>query len=359
MRHTWMIALLAARRPGSAGTRRVSETARWSVLLLSLSLALTGRHATAQGVSQHVPASAACMELNQTVLTQAAGGRLEKAETALSAALAGDAHSPEHSCAGLILSNLAASMAVSGRLAEAERFSERSVTILSQSVPPDDPVLLCPLQILAAARFEQGKTGMAREAFKRMQSIRIERPADRALVHSMAAALLHADGRFPEAESENLAAIRALEQAGRGATADAGAVLNALGSLYIEEQRLDEARRMLDRAFTIFTNDEGAVPMDRIKLLNVRGVLHTRLGEWRQAEQDLSEAVSMADRESRVDPVALASLLADYAYVLRRNHRGREARAIEVRAAALRDKGTADSVVDVTELLPKPKTAKK
>jgi tetratricopeptide (TPR) repeat protein len=252
-------------------------------------------------------------------------------------------------------------MAVSGRLAEAERFAERSVTILEKSLPPGDPVLLSPLQILAAAQFEQGKTGMAREAFKRMQSIRSVRPQDRALLHGMAGVLLQAEGRHREAESDYLAAMSDWEEAGLGATADAGAVLNSLASLYMREQRLDEARKMLDRAFTIFTNDKGAVPMDRIKLLTVRGVLHAWMGEWQQAEQDLHDALSMADRELRVDPVALAALLTDYAQVLRKNHRRREARSIEARATALHRIGnrTAEAVVDVTELLAKPKPAKK
>jgi hypothetical protein len=48
-------------------------------------------------------------------------------------------------------------------------------------------MLLRPLEALAAARFEQGKTARAREAFKRMQAIRIPRPEDIALVHGTAA----------------------------------------------------------------------------------------------------------------------------------------------------------------------------
>ena len=52
-----------------------------------------------------------------------------------------------------------------------------------------------PLQILAATSFEQGETGKAREAFKRKQSIRIQRPEDRALLHGMAAVLSEAEGR--------------------------------------------------------------------------------------------------------------------------------------------------------------------
>ena len=99
--------------------------------------------------------------------------------------------------------------------------------------------------------------------------------------------------------------------------------------------------------------------MDRIKLLTVSAALHARQGEWREAEQDLSDAVSTADGEPQLTPAARAFLLANYAQVLRKNHRGREARLMEARAAALRGGGASDTVVDVSELLPKPKSAKK
>src|SRR5262249_1600190 len=158
---------------------------------------------------------------NQTALILTANGKLGEAEAALSAALLGGAGRPQDWCVGLVLSNLAALMTVSGRLAEAEVFAQRSLSILEKSYPPEDPVLLRPLQILAAARFEQGKTARAKEAFNRMRLIRCVRPADCALVYGLAGALLHAEHKLSEAESEYLASIHAWEEAGRGDSADA------------------------------------------------------------------------------------------------------------------------------------------
>jgi hypothetical protein len=88
-------------------------------------------------------------------------------------------------------------------------------------------------------------------------------------------------------------------------------------------------------------------------------VLKARQGDWRGAEQDLHDALSMVDREPWVDPVALRSLLVNYALALRRNRRAREARSIEARAASIRIDRTVGSIVDITELLPKVKPAKK
>ena len=325
-------------------THRIIFT--WITILLA---ALIMGRAAAQSVSKYTPVSARCLELNQTVMKQLAIGQRAEGELAVTSVLA----SGQDSCAGLVLSNMAAFLSVSGRLPDAERLAERSVTILEKTYDSSDVLLLRPLQTLAAAQFEQGKTARAREAFKRMQAIRIQRPEDGALVHGVAGALSEAEGKLAEAEGEYVASLQAWKEAGRGETADAGAVLNNLGSIYIREQRFSQTQQALDGAFTIFSRAKDTAPMDLIKLLHVRGVLHARQGDWSGAEQDLHDALSMADREPWVDPIALRSLLDSYAKVLRRNHHGREAHSIETRAAAIPTGNTMAAIVDVTELLPK------
>jgi hypothetical protein len=52
-------------------------------------------------------------------------------------------------------------------------------------------------------------------------------------------------------------------------------------------------------------------------------------------------------------------VLTNYAYVLRKNHRGREARSIEAQITALYGGRVSDMVVDVTELIAPPTSAKK
>ena len=140
---------------------------------------------------------------------------------------------------------------------------------------------------------------------------------------------------------------------------DAGSILSALGSLYIQERRLAEAGQALDRALEIFSRAKDAVPMDRIKILHVRGVLYARQGDWLSAERELRDALLLSDSEPWIDPLALRSLLSSYAIVLRKNHHGREARSIEARAAAIQTDNKKAAIVDFTELLPKAKPAKK
>jgi tetratricopeptide (TPR) repeat protein len=332
---------------------------RIGFLVWYVSSAFGARYAVAQDVPRHAVLSAACIEFNQTAINQVAGGRLEDAESALSAALADRANGSEQSCAGLTLYNSAVVMALAGRFAEAEVLAERSLKILEKSYPPDDPVLLRPLQMLSSIQFEQGKIAKARGALQRMHSIRTERPADHAMVHGLAATLLHAEGRYSEAEAEYLKALGAWEESGRGETTDVAAVLDGLATLYIAAGRYREASLTLDRALAIVTSAKDAVPTDRINLFIARAKLQARQGEWREAEADLRSAISTAEHDTRLDPVVLKFLLTNYAHVLRKNHRGREARTIEARAAALQTHGLTDAVVDASELFAKPRTAKR
>ena len=325
--------------------------------MIALFATLSVRHGIAQSTSVNLPFDAACIELNQRVVTQAKDGQIAEAEEAVRAALAGGLDRSADRCAGLVLNNLAMLVSLSGRLAEGERLAGRSVAILEKLYPPDDPVLLRPLQILAANRLELEKRAKARETLKRLQSIRVEQPEDSALLHGTSATLFRIEDRLPEAEIEYLAALAAWEKAGRGDGVDAACVLTALGALYIEEGRFHEARQALDRALAIYSHALYVVPMDRVRVLFVRGVLRARQSEWREAEQDLHDAVATVDRELRVDTVLLQRLLNSYAVALLKNHRRREARAIEARVAAF-GKPT-DGVVDVTELLAKGKPVRK
>jgi tetratricopeptide (TPR) repeat protein len=322
-------------------------------------LTISSMTVLAQDWSKNVSVSAQCIVLNKTALTRAANGQLVEAETSLALATAAGDEGAQGPCIGYVLSNLAALMSVSGHPAEAERLAEQSVKALEKLYQPTDRILLRSLQILAFARLEVGKTAKAREVVKRMQSIRLNGPEDNALVRGITGTLLQIEGRKSEAEAEYLAAFRAWEEAGRSDSGDAAAILCSLGSLYVEEQRLDEARRVLDRVLVIYSRARDVVPMDRIKFLCLRGDLHARLGEWGLSQDDLRDALSMVDRERSVDPLVLRPILNAYSQVLRKNHHGRDARFIEARAAALPPDLTTAAVVDLADLLVRARRAKK
>jgi tetratricopeptide (TPR) repeat protein len=322
-------------------------------------LAIFSAAAIAQNGTDDAHASTSCLELNQAAMTQLVSGRSAQAEASLLAARISGDERTQGACLGQIFNNMAGVMSLSGRNAEAERLAEQSVRILEKFYSPDDWRLLRALQILAAVRLELGKTAQAREAVNRIQSIRIKRPEDGAIVHATIGALLQIEGRRSEAEAEYHEAFRAVEEAPREDSADAASILYGLGSLYLKEQRLSEARRELDRALAIYDRAKDAVPLDRIKFLDLRGVLHARLGEWQQSELDFCDGLSMLDRQPYADPALLRSLLTNYSYALRRNHHRREARSIEARNAALPTNRKSAAVVDLTELLVEKNAAKR
>jgi tetratricopeptide (TPR) repeat protein len=326
---------------------------RIGLLILYVSSVLGGRCAVAQDLTGRPVLGAACIDFNQTAMNYISAGRLKDAESALSAALANAPSGSGQPCDGLTLHNLATVMALSGRLVEAEVLEKRSLNVLEKGYPSDDPVLWGPLESLAQIQLQQREIAKARNTFERLQSIPTEQAAERATVHGLAAALLYTEGRYREGEAEYLKSLDAWEESGRGKTTDMAAVLGGLAALYIADARYREAGRTLDRATAILTSAKGVVATDWIKLLSTRAALHVRQREWREAEADLGAAISAADRDTRLGPAVLKPLLANYAYVLRKNHREWEARPIEVRAAALQARDLTTGVVDISELLAK------
>jgi len=305
------------------------------------------------------PALSSCFQLNEAAITQTTGGRLAEARALVLTTKVSADERAQDACTGFVLGNIARAASVSGHTVEAERLAEQSVHILEKLFPLDDWQLLRPLQILAAIRLESGKTAKAKEAVQRLQAVQIKHPEDSAIVHATVGALLQIEGRLAEAEAEYTIALHASEAAGRGESGDTAAILHCLAALLLAEHRLDDARQMLDRSIAIYDRAKDSLPIDQIKLLDLRGILHARLGEWEQSEQDLRDALSMADRQAFIDPAVLRWILGNYSYVLRRNHHRREARSVEARRATLPTEHTTAAVVDLTDLLDEEKAPKK
>jgi len=338
---------------------RMSYQMRASLVCLNLIAAVANAQTATQlpsGRSRIV--SDACAAFDQQVDVLVASGRSQEAEQMLSQALLqGDP--PDRRCIGLALSNMSAMLRASGRLADAERTAARAVHILEETLPPEGPALVRPLGILVSIRLELGRLNQARQVLKRLQSIPVSQPEDRALVSALAASVQVAEGRWAEADSQYIAAVEDLRRAGRGNTADAGAFLTCLGLLRLKAGRWNEAHLVLDEALSVLEHAPDAVAWDRAKLLNTRGVLWARQRDWGKAEQDLAHALAIADSEPRADSSEVRPLLVAYRDVLRKDHRRSDARAIQNRITALGgDSGTAGPV-DVAELLPQPRSQRK
>jgi tetratricopeptide (TPR) repeat protein len=174
--------------------------------MLLLSGALITRVLNSQSMSAP---GGTCIELNRLIAKEVADGQLEQADRTISAALANGPSPLTPQCAGLILSQLAKAMLMSGRLRQAEASALAALDYFAKSLPPEDPAYLEPLYALATARFEQGMIGKAREAFQRMQAVRADSPRARVVIHTMGGDLLQMKGALKEAEAEYLQALSA------------------------------------------------------------------------------------------------------------------------------------------------------
>ena len=309
-------------------------------------------HAAAQDSRPHQMPSAACMEFNQRIVDKLASGQLAEAEAALSEP---GTRNESALCIWMTLHNRANMIALSGRLIEAEVLGEQSLRILDKLVSPNDPIRFRPLQLLWSVQMLQGKLGKARQTFQSMRTLRLDMPQDRAMFYGASASQLHGEGRYKEAEQEYFQALAACKEAGRGESAEMATLLVGLGTMQSVQERYSDAVKTLDRAFAIVNSAKDTIPMDLVNILSVRAVLHARLGRWQSAEEDLKSAISIADRDTRLDTDSLKRLLVNYAYVLRKIRRSKEARSIEARAEALQTPGWKNSIVDVSELVDKKK----
>jgi lipoprotein NlpI len=194
---------------------------------------------------------------------------------------------------------------------------------------------------------------------ERLKGIRAEERNERAMIHALSGSVLESRGERAQAEVEYLAAIRTWVEIGRDETTDAAVVFTSLGMLYTQEHRLEQAVRSVDRASAIFSKTRDVAPMDLIKLLIVRGMLHARLGEWLSAERDFCQGLSLADAQPAMGAGQMVALLNGLAEALKKNHHRQKAREIESRVTALLRASPLRTTIDVSDLVAPPKTARK
>ena len=316
--------------------------------------------AVAQDTTPHFKVADACSALNRKILDLVANGRLAESDAALSEALLGREEGDQKpSCLWLILHNRAAIIALSGRLAEAEVLTEQSLSIMDGLFSTGDPARLPPLYVLWSVQSQQEKWGRARQTFRKMQLLRLDSPRDQATFYGAAAAQLQVEGKIREAETQFLKAIDAWNRLGSGETCYVATLLTDLGKLQLLEGRYAEAGQSLHRALTIVQSARDAVPMDWINVFFMQAALYARQGKWQAAAEKQGAALALADRDARLDPPRRKLMMANFAYILRKARRAKEAKSIEALAAAIQGSASTMGLVDVTELVDHAKTRRK
>jgi tetratricopeptide (TPR) repeat protein len=289
-----------------------------------------------------------CHELREAAMKTASRGTLNDVVNLLSPALSPEASQPDRTCAGVVLGQLASSMSVPDSVAAI--YAERSVRVLESAQGLDSPMLLHPLHTLAAALINLGKLTRARSVVRRMETIPSDRPEHKAMLHEITGMLLHLEDNPRQAEAEYQGALSAWKRAGRDRGMDAVVTLSYLSGLYLRSNRLDDAETVAEQAASIAATAPAAMPMDKANLLNLKGVIHMHRRKFSAAEHALRQAIAVAEHETGLDPVAFCSILRNYAEVLRKLGRRREASAVEKRAEKLTEASSTEHVIDAAAL---------
>ena len=275
-----------------------------------------------------MPFSRLLLALATTIVPLAAQEPAEPWRTTKTALYLAFTHARQHvesARAGIELAHQASLSSLEGRPGEAEALAERSFALLKDVAPPS-PLWLDPLQTLAAAQLDQQKIGKARETVRRMRELPTSRPEDRARVEGTAGALEQITGSPDRAETHFRNAWAAWQQAGKADSAEASTVL--IASARSTPTRAATPRpNNVDRALAALNASRNGTRLDRIKLWNNRAVLYGRQSKWRAAESEMRAAVVAAGSDPPLDPLYLATLLSNFAQILRGNHHGAEARA--------------------------------
>ena len=211
--------------------------------------------------------------------------------------------------------NLASLYLEEGAVQNADRVLRQAVR-LARDVPPDSAELAGFYNAVGGVRLIQGNLSAAQDAYDRTLAI-LDRP-----------------GAPPGHEL---------------ATA-----VESLSGVQIRRGLYGEARRNLDRAIAILERTEGAHASLLIRALTSLSSLQYLTRDWSGAAATVARALAMAENHYGPNHPAVGDVLQNYALILEKLHRGKEARARRAQAKALladRPAGTAP-LRDATEAQP-------
>jgi tetratricopeptide (TPR) repeat protein len=256
-------------------------------------------------------------------------------------------------CLGFLMNNVGTCLRNAGQLREAEKLAERCLVKFRTNHAPDDRILLEPLLILVAVHLRRGELAMARSAIRKLETLRVGSPEERAMVGALKAALFEAEGRHADAAQGYIAVLGIWDKAGLRNSQLSFESSNNLGLLYTQQMQFREAWTAFERARAILATWPEMDQYDWMTLLNNIGLLQYRQRDYTHAETSFRQAIASAESLHPRDPGVLKTSLLNYAILLRKTKQKQEAKAIEARAkrlAANEEYSANRHIVDATEL---------
>ena len=231
------------------------------------------------------------------------------------------------------LNNLAAVEESLGEVAEAERHYEQCIAAWSRVPDAPSDALAKPLNNLALLYRRRGQYDRAAELYKKSFELN-----PRAGVLSNLGRLSFARRRYQEAEAYYLRAL-ALDP-------DDAATLANVAELQVAMGRFAAARRTAEQVL----NTEKGRPLE-IAARQSLAAAYVGEKQWRDAEPQLHQAMQLANRLYGDNHAVTASVYSEYAKVVRKLDRKREAADYEERARRASESTAERNTVSVSELL--------
>lgn len=192
----------------------------------------------------------------------------------------------EHPRIAMVLANLSSIYEQLGELDVALELLERARDIRERALPPDHPSHGDTYRTLGTTLRRLGRHDEALEAYERSIELMVK---SRGPTHPRVGNLfevlgeLHSNARrFQEAEDAFVRAVSILEGSDGGQAFLPGAVLG-LGNVLVRRGKLEEGRRHLERAVTLFEEQEGPTSVALPSALMALGITHLMQGELEQA----------------------------------------------------------------------------
>jgi tetratricopeptide (TPR) repeat protein len=247
-----------------------------------------------------------------------------------------------------------------GKLPEAEKWYQRSLSAWTASAGKQDPGLPKPLISLASLYLENGLHSKAErlvDPWLRDPEFKLD-PADSlsvSLLHNFAA-LKYTQRKYSEAETLYRQVLSAAETAGNPSLQVS--ILNNLGILLAQTGRSKEAGSYLERALAIQEGAQTPNDIDLARSLTNLGAFYRSIREYAKAEPLLQRALTLAESNLGAENRLVGQILAEYALLLRKTKRKNEAKVLEIRAQAIRQGHAVDDLgrhtIDFRDLLTSP-----
>jgi len=229
-----------------------------------------------------------------------------------------------------------------GKYPQAELLYQQALAIREQSLGPEHRDVAQSLNNIATLYYTQGKYAQAEQLCQRALIIRekvlgLDHP-DVATSLNTLAKLYHKQGRYSQAEQLYQRALTIRENTLGSEHPRISPTLTGLAELYCDQGKFTLAEQFCRKALIIRENTLGPEHPLIIENLNILVEIYYSQGNYAEAEIFCQRALAICEKTLGPDHPDMAFILEDYAKLLRKTNRKREAVTFERRAKIIQVK---------------------